>query len=284
MPADLPVILAVLAAVAAVFAGLRYWHPGRQRARYVREGTVFLAGYFAYFGVRGLTEGDLAVAQEHARLIVAFERAVGLWVEPALQAMILDRGSLVTLANWIYIWGHWPVIAGVGVWLVVRHPAHYPSYRNAFLISGGIGLAIFVIMPVMPPRLIGEGLVDTVAAHSEAYRVLQPPQLTNQYAAFPSLHFGWNLLIGIALFETSRRGLVRVFAVVMPLAMLAAIVLTANHYVVDAAGGGAVALTGFAIARYVRIRRPPAQTPGDATGGGPTRESALIRHPAVLSA
>jgi hypothetical protein len=90
-----------------------------------------------------------------------------------------------------------------------------------------------------------------VVDESNFYHLLQPPQLTNQYAAFPSLHFGWNLLIGVALLETARWWPARIFAVMMPLAMLAAIVLTANHYVIDAAGGAAVALLGLLAARYL---------------------------------
>ena len=140
------------------------------------------------------------------------------------------------------------------MWLVVRRPRDYPLFRNAFLISGAIGLVLFAVLPVVPPRLVGLGLTDTVLVGSEAYRLPQPPQLTNQYAAFPSLHPGWNLLIGLALLDTSRWLPATASAVLMPLAMLAAIVLTANHYLADAAGGAAVALTGLAAARYLRGR------------------------------
>jgi hypothetical protein len=116
-------------------------------------------------------------------------------------------------------------------------------------ISGAIGFLFFALLPVAPPRLFDPALVDTVTERSDAYRALQPPGLTNQYAAFPSLHFGWNLLLGIVLFKATASVLLRVSAIVGPLAMGAAVVLTANHFVLDLAGGAAVVLVGYAVAR-----------------------------------
>ena len=71
-------------------------------------------------------------------------------------------------------------------------------------LSGAIGFLFFALLPVAPPRLADPSLIDTVTLHSEAYRALQPPGLTNQYAAFPSLHFGWNLLVGFAVWGATR--------------------------------------------------------------------------------
>jgi hypothetical protein len=254
MGADAPMILAALLAVVAVVAGVSLWRAERRRILFLREAGVMLGGYFAYFAVRGATEGDAAAALHHAQLIVDFERHIGIWVEPTLQALVLDIDPAITAANWVYIWGHWPVIGGVALWLFFRRPDHYLIYRNAILISGALGLVMFVTFPAAPPRLADLGLTDTVVNDSNFYHLLQPPQLTNQYAAFPSLHFGWNLLIGLALLQTSRSVSVRIFGILMPLAMLAAIVLTANHYLIDAAAGAAVALIGLAAARYLHRR------------------------------
>ena len=78
-------------------------------------------------------------------------------------------------------------------------PARFLRLRNAMMVSGAIGLIVFASYPVAPPRLRGLGLVDTVTSSSTAYRVLQPPAFVNQYAAMPSLHSGWDLLVGIAI-------------------------------------------------------------------------------------
>jgi len=251
MLGDAPLILAAMLAVVAVAVGVTFWRAERRRVRFLREAGVMLGGYFAYFAVRGATEGDYAVALKHAYWIVDFERGVGLWIEPRLQALVVDIDPIITAANWVYIWGHWPVIGVVAVWLFVRRPEHYVIYRNAFLLSGAVGLLLFITFPAAPPRLADLGFTDTVVDRSNFYHLLQPSQLTNQYAAFPSLHFGWNLLMAVALLETSRWHVTRIFAIVMPLAMLAAIVLTANHYVIDAVAGAAVALLGLVVARHL---------------------------------
>ena len=143
-------------------------------------------------------------AVSHAHKIVDIEKAGGFFWEPAIQEKLVDHHAIITAANWMYIWGHWPLIACVAAWLMVKRPAAYSVFRNAFFISGTIGIIIFVLFPVAPPRLADVGVVDTVTMYSHSYRVLQPPAFVNQYAAVPSLHFGWDLLIGIALITQSR--------------------------------------------------------------------------------
>lgn len=143
------------------------------------------------------------------------------------------------------------MIATVAVLLFVTRFDRYLLLRNAVFVSGAIGFLFFAFLPVAPPRLLELGLVDTVAEQSQAYRALQPPELTNQYAALPSLHFGWNLLVGIVLFGTTRNLVVRAFAVAMPAAMAFAVVATANHFVLDVVVGGAVVLVAMTAA--VRI-------------------------------
>ncbi|MEP7215874.1 MAG: phosphatase PAP2 family protein [Anaerolineaceae bacterium] len=223
-----------------------------------REVVVVVAAYFLYFAVRGLTEGGMAAATRHAWDIVELERRGGLLVEADLQSHIIGHPWLVDLVNWVYIWGHWPVIAVTAIWLFLRRRSMYGNIRDAFLISGGIGLIIFALYPVAPPRLIDVGLVDTVTLHSQAYRALQPTQLTNQYAAFPSLHFGWNLLIGLAIFLSTEHWLARGFGLALPVFMFLAVVLSGNHFIIDAIAGGALALAAFAIVLWRQGRQSSA--------------------------
>ncbi len=212
----------------------------------------------AYFGVRGLTQSSAAVAEANARDVVAFERGLGIDVEASLQEAIVHHDAIVTLANWVYIYGHWPVVVATLVWLYMRVPGEFRLLRNAMFISGAIGLVIFALYPVAPPRFGVLDVVDTVTDRSSSYRTLQPPGLINRYAAMPSLHFGWNLLVGIALWRSTRNAAVRTFAVVMPVLMAWAVVLTANHYIVDAIAGAAVALVGLLIARSLPDDLPAA--------------------------
>ena len=200
-----------------------------------------------YFGVRGLTEGSEAVAVANGFDLLRVERALGLAIEAQLQALILDHRWLVTAANWVYIWGHWPAIAATLIWLHRTRRLDYLLLRNALFVSGAIGLVIFVTHPVAPPRLLPSGFTDTVMELSSSYRVLQPPSLVNKYAALPSLHVGWNLLIGVALVRTRANRFVTIVGLLSPLLMAAAVVMTGNHYVVDALLGAVVALTGLAV-------------------------------------
>ena len=228
---------------------------GLPSVRFMGEVAIVVGAWLAYFGVRTLTEGNAALAEGNAKLLVDLERALGIFWEPALQEAVLRSRALETAANLIYIWGHWPVIIAAGVWLRLRRPATYFVVRNAFLISGAIGLVIFATFPMAPPRLTDLPVVDTVTIHSHTYRVLQPPALTNQYAAMPSLHFGWNLLIGLALIRTATTRPLKAFGWVMPVLMAVAVVITANHYLLDVVAGATVALLGLLLAWLLRQRR-----------------------------
>lgn len=213
-----------------------------------REAGLIASGIILYFLVRGLIDGRVTVAFRNADQVVGFERRTGIFVEPQLQAVTTDHHWLIETLNAIYIYGHWPVVIITLAWLLLRHRDEYARFRNAILISGAIGLVIFAVFPVAPPRFLPEfGFIDTVTENSSAYRVLQPPAFVNQYAAVPSLHFGWNLLMGIAWASLAGSAAARLFGLVMPVLMLAAIVLTANHYLVDGIAGGTIALIGLAI-------------------------------------
>jgi membrane-associated phospholipid phosphatase len=190
-----------------------------------------------YFLVRGATESAASEAVHNARSVVSFERALGIYHEPALQQHLAGAEIVRTMLNWMYIWGHWPVIVVTLLWLARRNPDVFRRVRNAMMLSGAVGMVIFATFPLAPPRLADLGMADTVTLTSHAYRVLQPTVFTNQFAAMPSLHAGWNLLIGLAIVTAARRPLMRLVGVILPMAMVAAVVLTANHYIVDVLAG-----------------------------------------------
>ena len=217
------------------------------------ELAIIVPAYFAYFAVRGMVEAREAQAFHRAIDIIELEQTLGIFWEPDLQSAIMQFDWLVNVANWTYIWGHWPVIVFAATWLFLLHRDAYSVYRNAFLISGAVGLVIFYALPVAPPRFMDAwGFVDTIAERSQASRVLQPPAFVNQYAAMPSLHFGWNLLVGIAIFQHSKSIFPKVIGVALPVVMFASIVLTANHYIIDGLAGGTLALLGLGGAMMLR--------------------------------
>ena len=223
----------------------------------VREVTFIAAAALLYTLVRGLTDDRVTVAFANADGVISFERALGIFVEPGLQAAVLQREFLVDVVNAVYI-AYWPIVVGTLVWVMIRHPGHYPLYRNAVLASGAISLVIFALYPLAPPRFLPEhGFVDTIAANSAGYRDFNASALVNEYAAMPSLHVGWVLLVSIAIMNLARRAAVRATAALLPVAMFGAIVLTGNHYIVDGIAG-AVVLLGLAIARAWRRRHAAA--------------------------
>lgn len=215
----------------------------------VRQGLLVGLAAFAYFWVRGLTESGIAAANRHAEQVLDLERIVGLDLELGLQRVVRSNDLLVDLANWVYIWAHWPLVGGTLVYLAVVRRRDFFELRNAMFISGAIGLVIFARYAVTPPRLFAPEYVDTVTERSISYRVLQPPGLVNKYAAVPSLHFGWNLLVGMSWRKASPGRLPAVAGIVMPVAMGVAVVATANHWTLDVVAGAAVALCGLGLER-----------------------------------
>ena len=123
------------------------------------------------------------------------------------------------------------------------------------LVSGFLGMMVFVTYPVAPPRLFDLGLVDTVTESSEAYRYLQPPAFVNQYAAMPSLHAGWDLLVGLAILGAAATVGFKAVGVLMPVLMMWAVVATANHFVLDVVAGLVLALIGHAVALHLERHR-----------------------------
>lgn len=216
------------------------------------------AGVFVYFRVRGLTAGSPGTALANAHDLMQVEQATGLNVEAGLQDLLVHWDWLIAPSNWVYMYGHWPVIVATLVWLAIRHRDGYVRLRDAMMISGGIGLFIFALYPVAPPRLAGVGIVDTVSEQSVAYRVLQPPAFVNQYAAMPSLHAGWDLLVGLAIAGAAGYAWLRWVGYLLPLLMSAAVVLTGNHFVLDVVTGLALALASLWAAETVdrRWRHP----------------------------
>jgi hypothetical protein len=247
-------------------------HDRLRRGR--RELALFAAAYLTYFGVRALTQGAVPNAISNAVGVMHLERVLGIDVEDSVQDVVAGSHTLVDAANALYIWGHWPLLIVGGVLLFHLAPEHYYRLRNVCLLSGAFGLVVFALFPVAPPRLAPSGLVDTITLHARAYRTVLPASLVNEYAAMPSFHAGWNLILGVELFRATRNVALRAFAIAMPVAMAFAVVATANHYVLDVlAGALAVSLALLVVTGIERRRRP------STVGTDAPREHAVPRRP-----
>jgi membrane-associated phospholipid phosphatase len=243
---------------------LRRAHPGWF------EVAVFALAYAGYAGVRALTRGDVSGAVANAAGVLRLERRLDLAWEGAVQGLVAGRGALVDAVNAVYIWGHWPVLIAGGFLLYHFGRNEYRRLRTVILVSGALGLVIFAVFPVAPPRLAPVGLEDTVALRAAAYHSILVPSLVNEYAAMPSFHAGWNLLLGIELFRLSRNPFVRAFAIAAPVTMAFAVVATANHFVLDVIGGAVAVTLPLVALSWLDSRRQP--RPAVACGKPATRQ------------
>jgi membrane-associated phospholipid phosphatase len=231
-------------------------------AGFGRELALVAVGGLAYFLIRGGVVDRAAEAFARAGDLIELERRLGIFWEPAMQDWILGSRVLIDLSNAVYFWLHMPLIAAMGLWLFWRKREVYRLTRNAFLGSAVVALICYAALPVAPPRFFPElGFVDTMALYSQAsYQAQEVGVFVNPYAALPSLHFGWALLLGLALWWARPRGrwtwAFAAGALLIPAGQAISIVLTGNHFILDAVAGAAVAGLGLAMALVWRRRRP----------------------------
>ncbi len=214
-----------------------------------------------YYAVRLLVRGSELESIRNAIALLQLETALHLDFEEALQRVFLDHLPwAVHVLNFVYAWGYWLILAVSLGFLYARHRSIYRSLRNAMIASGLIGFVVFASFPVAPPRLVPVGIVDTVELGSSVLEeVARPSSLTNENAAMPSFHFGWVLLCGICLWTALRRWTGKVLALCLPALMGLTIIVTGNHYFVDAIAGGAVCV--LALVPWIVPRRGERQHP-----------------------
>jgi len=225
------------------------------RLRWWREILTIFVFYELYSLARN-TQGSGSTSPTHAfrnaRVVIKWERAVGLYHEETIQRLFLGVRPLVKAFNVYYGSAHFLVTAGVLAWLFVRHPDRYPRWRWSLACTTLIGLIGFLAFPLMPPRLISSvfgvgSYVDTLNTIGGLWNFEEGAiaKLSNKYAAMPSLHFAWSLWCCLALWPRLRTRWTRTLFVLHPVITLVAIVATANHYWLDAAAGALALLGGW---------------------------------------
>jgi hypothetical protein len=223
--------------------------------RAIAEVAALVGLYALYEVLRGSGGIDFALARAHTEHIVSLERALGVFQERDVQHWAQGLPLMSTLLGIAYMTLHGGVTAGVVRWVYRQRPDAFPLVRTTLVGATAIALVIYVLYPAAPPRLAGLGFADTVS--SGAHLNLSSDFLGRFYnplAAVPSLHFGYALLSGIALAVLAHKTWVRVAGALYPALMLFVIVATGNHFLFDAAAGGAVVLAGWWIAR--RLLQP----------------------------
>lgn len=207
----------------------------------VRELAQVLGAFLVYNLGRMLAAQELDRADAHAGGVLDAERWLRLPAEASLQAWALGHDWLIELANRYYVWVHFPLTVAVLVWLYRHRRPAYTWAKRALLYATGVALVFHMLVPVTPPRLLSSvGMVDT--GHAGGMSIYQAPvlaSLSNEYAAMPSLHVGWALLLAIVLVAVCRTSW-RWLWLLHPLATLFVVVSTANHYWLDGLAGSAL--------------------------------------------
>ena len=238
----------------------------RIRRKWWLELVYILAFYGIYSSIRNQfgSGGNFAVGAERALdnaiRIIDLEKAMGLFIEEAVQRPVVDWEWYLRFWNIFYGSLHFIVTIGAMVFLYARFPLRYRRYRNIILSTTALALIGFVTFPLMPPRLLNAG--PPYGANESQYEFLDSlseiggfwsfdsgtmEAISNQWAAMPSLHIGWAIWCALALYPVLQRRWAQYAIVAYPFLTLYAIVVTANHYWIDAVGGALIVWAGYHI-------------------------------------
>ena len=220
----------------------------------MREGAPLLGLYWLYSLIRWLVAYDSPYeAFANAFRVIRLEKELGIFYEPIIQSRLIDDAlGVVHFANWFYTVGYFPVLLLTAVLLYRSDRERFHVLKLTFMLGLGFALLCFSLFPLAPPRMVPEvGFVDTQQVYgSDFYNHKSVVSLYNPYAAMPSLHFGWALLVGI-IFCTLERRTFKAIGVLYPCCMALVIVTTGHHYILDVAGGGGVVGLAYSLVKML---------------------------------
>ncbi len=222
--------------------------------------ALMQATYMAYRLVRGWIDDPqgAAIAFQNGRDIIDIERSLGLFFEPALQDFVGATSLVGDAASWIYLNAQVTVTLGALAYLYICHNRSFYFVRNMFIVSWAIALAGYALFPTAPPRFFPEwGFVDSVSAFTGIQAdSVAVNALFNPYAAVPSMHVAFALMIAVPLAQLARHRVTRWFWSVYPIIVTFVIVATANHFILDAVLGAMTAGVAAATAVWLARVRP----------------------------
>lgn len=240
---------------------------GRARMRLAANEILGTAAIMAaYFLLRGIRPPDVDGSVTRSLTVIRFEQELGIFQEVRWQAMFLPHSNLMAIANWVYAWGHYPVMLAIALWLVFKDPVRFRFIRNVLLLSAAVGIVSYWVLPAAPPRLMeihgyDFGFQDTVHGTQSTVSYFQPGPFVNDYAALPSFHFGWILLSSLAIWSNTADRFARAGAIAMSAVMWWAVTVTGNHYFFDMVFGGLVVVLAWVTVDALSKRWTPLRAP-----------------------
>lgn len=227
----------------------------------VLEVALIAVLYVGYSASRMLASDDRSQALDRAKDLLGLEKAWHLDVEQVLNAWVVRHDLVAVLSSYWYASAHYVVTAVVLVWLFVRRRELYGRARTALVVASLTGLAFYLTVPMAPPRFV-EGYTDVLALHSaagwwgaDASAPRGMGDLTNELAAFPSLHAGWALWVALALAAAGVGRTWRTLGWAHALVTAFVVVGTGNHWLLDVVGGWVVVAAAWAGVEIVTQRR-----------------------------
>jgi hypothetical protein len=207
--------------------------------------ALFLFAYVVYTAARFVTIGDVSSAKDHAAWIVGLEHSLGVGVEASVQHAF-DGTFAIWILNRLYLIAQLGVIPAVLIFLYNRSYAIYRTLRNTILATWLLSVPVYGLFPTAPPRLADIGIVDTISSQTGVSMTSNfSTSFYNQFAAVPSLHVGFAVAVGIALFFALRQPLLRWVALLWGPLIALVVVATGNHFVFDAVAGIAASAAGY---------------------------------------
>jgi len=219
--------------------------------------------YAVYSAIRNADAEHPRLAYEHAKQLIGWQQTLGIYHEKTLNDWALHFRPLVIAANYFYGSLHFVVTIGVGIFLFRKWPNDYPRWRNTLAVATTLALIGFRFWPLMPPRLLDAypqfhpgvtyGFVDTLAKYPTfwTFNSGAMKSLSNQFAAMPSVHCAWALWCACALVPRLRHTWAKWLAAFYPVMTVTVIIITANHYFLDAVGGFTILGVGYVVARLL---------------------------------
>jgi hypothetical protein len=226
------------------------------------EMAMVVGVYAAYEATRGFAAGDADVALRHAQDIVSLERSLHVFVEGHVQHVAQAVPGLIGTLSLAYLTLHLTVTGALLLWLHRRRPAAYPLVRTTLLLASALAVVGYVVFPTAPPRLSGVGIADTVSRAHVNLNTGLVSSFYNPFAAVPSMHVGYALIVSASLARHARHLLTRLAGIAYPPFVLFVIVATGNHFLADAAAGAAVAAVALLGARLLATPQPSGRSPG----------------------
>jgi len=226
----------------------------------IRQLALFLGAYVLYQVARGLVDGGSAYKPfGDAMRIIDLERLLHIFVEPSIQAWAANKHWLMDFADWTYLNAHYFVTIGALVFIYVRRNDSFYFVRNMFMIAMAIALVGYAMYPTAPPRLLPEwGFTDSISQFLGTPVDYGPgKQFLNFYAAVPSMHVCFAIIIGWPMSRLVRRRALRCVWIMYPLLITFVVVATGNHYLTDVFLGAVTAAGSWLLAGRLLARARP---------------------------